>query len=205
MPNNDQHPGEPTMRLWTIQCPGAWELAQCHGVPRGDGRRIAFVDFRPAYRWLMEQMRCRVPGYRGRYPIWAWPKKPDLRRSGYYDRGTPAVRIEFVAPSRMVLLSEHQAWHVILRQGDLPLTWEESDVRERRGQEATGERFPRFEHLPAALQAEVRATWERVFDFDALVASELWCEGDPDRLDLQAVVEQVPLEWVVRVTPFVAR
>ena len=45
-----------TVRIWSLQEVGAWNLAQNRGELRADGRR-AFAEFRPAYKWLIEQMK----------------------------------------------------------------------------------------------------------------------------------------------------
>ena len=66
------------IRLWTIQTPLAWSLLQQHNSLSGDGRR-ADPFFRPAYRWLMEQMSLRTKGYTGRFPIWFRAEKPDFQ------------------------------------------------------------------------------------------------------------------------------
>ena len=194
------------MRLWTIHCADAWAAAQRRGVLRADGRRITLRDLRPAYRWLMDQMRCRLSGYAGRYPVWAWSApKPDLRWRAHLPPGTPGVRVEFVAPADAVLLSDFDAWHIVLARDYLALTEEEDEAWEGRARAATGMDFPRFEALPSDLQAEVRASWERIFDLDALNAAPLWHADRNDTQFVQAVLEEVRLDQVVRVTPFVAR
>src|ERR687892_146079 len=106
--------GTEAIQLWTIQHRDAWLLAEHRGVLRADGRRV-WSSFRPAYRWMREQMRLRIAGTEGRYPIWAWAHHaPDLRRGGHLEPGTPGVRVEFRAPASAVLLSDFDAWHHVL-------------------------------------------------------------------------------------------
>ena len=55
-------------------------------------------------------------------PIWVWDqregkrKRRDLRYSGYADRGTKMVQIEFEIPLKNVLLSDFDAWHLVLNK-----------------------------------------------------------------------------------------
>jgi hypothetical protein len=56
-----------TVRVWTIQRAECWKRFERQGVLRADGRRVC-EHFRPAYRWLMEQMARRVVGYTGASP-----------------------------------------------------------------------------------------------------------------------------------------
>jgi len=79
-----------TIRVWTIQRPGWYALLQQRGVLGGDGRR-PWRELRPAYRWLMGQMRRRIPGYRGGWPVWFWCTWPDLGRTAHLPKGERGV------------------------------------------------------------------------------------------------------------------
>ncbi len=213
------------LKLWTIQAPEAWELAQQRGVLRADGRRVD-PWFRYPYRWLREQMRQRVPGATGCYPVWAWhTPKPDLRSSQYRQRGFRCVRIEFEAPPESVLLSDLEAWHAVLNGWYLPIS--EGDRCEFYLRAARwGMPWPRVQDCleivygtnpgdaldpvrmelgltRAAIWHEIRSSWERVFDLEALANSDYWYDiGDPQ---IQETIEQVTLDQVVTVDHFVAR
>jgi hypothetical protein len=167
------------------------------GEIRGDGRR-ACHHFLPAYRWMMEQMRRRVPAYGGGFPIWFWySPKPDLRESGCLDRGDRGLRIELELPRENVLLSDFQTWHCVLNRWHLSRSWRESREWDRK---VKG--YDQFRsELPASLEAELQATWERVFDLDLVRRTKLW--GPVDRI--QGVVDRVLLSQVRGVREFVAR
>lgn len=177
------------MRLWTLQLWGAWEVFQQQGVLRADGRR-AWRSLRPHYRWMMDQMAKRIPGYTGRFPIWAWyDPKPDLRATHYFSGGQRAVRIEFVVPDERVLLSDFGAWHIPLNWGyfDDARTEEELDGRSDWWEERSG--GARWEALSPELRAEMQQSWERVFDLDWLRKfPEMYGNGD---FGIQAVLEEV--------------
>jgi hypothetical protein len=185
------------MRLWTIQRHEAWEVLRDSGVLRADGRRI-WREFRPAYRWLICQMHLRLGSPAVRPPIWAWRRpKPDLRHGGHLPPGSRGVRIEFVIPVARVLLFSFDAWHAVLNGWYLSLTEAEEGRWEERIRKWSADR----NRLPSDLQAEMEASWERVFDLPALDKSG-WV--GPVRC-IQAVLEEIRLEEVREVTPFIAR
>jgi hypothetical protein len=179
--NSDAMTGAATawVCLWTVQHRGAWERAQRRGSLRGDGRFVP-RGWRPAYRWMRRQMTLRGCAPRARrysalddlalFPVWAWYRpRPHVRRAGHLPADTPGVRVEFVAPAHRVLLSDFAAWHCILNDGYL--AWDEAedaDFRSRHG----GRTRPR-ERTPGC-QAEVEASWERIFDLAALSAAPRW-------------------------------
>ncbi len=177
------------IRLWTIQTPLAWSLLQQNNSLSGDGRR-ADHWFRPAYRWLMEQMSLRTEGYTGRFPIWFWTKKPDFRKyrfRNYCKQGKPIVLLECLIPVERVLLSDYESWHSVLNNWHLALTEDESDEFDNRLD--TGQ----ITHEQAT--REKRASWERVFEFDLLRAHPDW-HGEPT---LQATVETLRKQDVVKI------
>jgi hypothetical protein len=190
------HPGQ-KVTLWTVQTSEAWEALQKQRVLRADGRRVT-PEFRPAYRWLMAQMKERLPSCSGRYPVWAWyHPKPDLRYAGFLPRGTPGVRIEFVASVDRILLSDFDAWHAVLNSSYLALDETEDEAFDR----FLTERGTFHEQLPPNLQDKVRGSWHRIFDLEAM-----WASGYASLARyIQAVIEEVRLEEVNRVTPFTAR
>ena len=181
--------------LWTIQAPEAWERCRRTGRLVPDGRR-GWRHFRPAYRWLREQARSRLPGYAGGPLLWAWLRKPDLRRR-QFSPGRPGVRFEFAVPRERVLCSDFSAWHCVLNLDYLALSEAEDDAWDRR----LAERGLDWRHLPPAERRELEKSWERIFDLEALDASD-WT-GPVTHV--QAVLELIRLEEVVRVDPFVSR
>ena len=186
-----------TLRVWTIQGPGWWNVLQQRGVIRGDGRRVCHHS-RPAYNWLMGQMHRRIPGYSGAFPIWFWySPKPDLRHSAHLARGEKGLRIELELPREVVLLSDFETWHCVLNRWHLSLSWRESREWDRKTKE-----FDQFgATLPAALEAELQATWERIFDMDRVRGTKLWGPVD----SIQGVCDRVLLSEVRHVCEFVAR
>lgn len=142
------------------------------------------------------QMALRLPVYRGGYPIWAWLQpRPDLRRVAHLPRGQPGVRIEFEAPRESFLPSCFDAWHCILNDGPITLNEAEHDSFLHEGCQAG-------EHT-VTCRAAMETTWLRVFAINRPAAADPeWWGGTSA---IQAVIPEVALSAVVRVTPFIAR
>lgn len=169
------------MKLWTIQRLPAWQQLQQTGRLQGDLNRICDPDFLPAYLWMMEQMKLRLPSYQGGCPIWAWSQpKPDLRQSGHFPRGTAGVRLELRIEPERVLLSDIGTWNHVLNHS--PVTFFESEPWD----------------LP---ESELQESWNRIFDLTS-ARDENWA-GKPDYI--QAVFEELLISDVVRETHFIAR
>lgn len=185
------------IRAWTIQRPSWWRTLQRRGEVRADGRRVC-RNFAPSYRWMMEQMHLRIPEYRGGFPIWFWfSPKPDLRDSGILPRGVQAHRIELELPRARILLSDFGSWHCVLNRWHLPISWRESRDWDRK----TKGYEPFVTALPDQFEAELRATWTRVFDLHTLNRCKLWRPVTR----IQGVVDRVLLSEVRSVQAFVAR
>lgn len=188
------------MRVWTIQPLEAWERLQASRALYADGRRI-WPEFRCAFQWMREQILQRIPGYAGRYPWWAWAHpRPDLRRAGYLPRSTRGVRLELELPGREVLLSSFDAWHIVLNQGYLALDEAEFDDFYRRFEAEVAE--PHIWPPPEPWHTAIVASWERIFDLEALAANSNW-NGPVSHV--QAAFERLRLQDVRHVTCFVAR
>ena len=111
------------MVLWTIQPREVYTCIQNTGryicVP---GKTPNIPDFRYAYGWLNKKMKARVgvPPDGISYPVWAWHtydgkrKKPDLRHSGYEEKGKECVCLEIEVPDKDVVLSDFDGWHFVL-------------------------------------------------------------------------------------------
>ncbi len=197
VPSLNQKSTENSLRLWTIQHVPAWDEFLRKGILRGDGRRV-YRQFRFAYHWILKQMKLRVPGYSGRYPIWAWLiPKPDLCRTACLAPGEKGVRIEVIVPQERVLLSDFYAWHVVLNQGYLALSDKEDQEWELKTDRLGWNEKQRSGHL----RRELEKSWERIFDVEALRASGWSGTGSC----IQATVEEIYLDEVVNVKEFTAR
>ena len=149
--------------LWTIQPLSVWIELNNKGHYICDEK---YIDpyFKKAYNWLVSQMEYRI-GERPKgvtYPIWAWHtmnwkhKKPDLRESGYGEKGTKCVCMEIEVPDNEVLLSDFDAWHSVLNDG----YFENS-----KSEEEWGILHNEFDKLSIEEQKRVKLkSWNKIFD-----------------------------------------
>lgn len=180
------------MTLWTIQHEDAFAELKRTGVLRADGAHLMFGgEYRRAYDWMAMQLRRRIgpPPEGARYPLWAWyqwegaRKRRDLRCSGYAPRGTPMVQLTFEIGEAEVLLSDFDAWHLVLA-GDY-LADSELDWENFRGGEA-----------------ETAASWERIFDLDRHTPG--W-DTPPQERSIQAVFWELRWSQIRKTEHFIAK
>ena len=140
-------------------------------------------------------MKKRLSRYKGAFPLWCWLyPQPDVFEHGHLAEGAQGVLAEMlVSPSR-VLLSDFDAWYHVLNLSFLPLSWEEDKQWDMRFQTCD------YQTLPQIFQDEIHTSWERIFDFETLDASELW---KPVRY-VQAVIEYITTDDVYSIRPFTA-
>lgn len=172
------------MILWTIQTKQAWKVAQQRGYLVGD---VAYVweDFLSPYLWMMDQMKKRINFYTGEYPVWLWVKRPDLRCSGHLERGTQGILLEVELNPEKILLSDFDAWHIVLHDAFLALDEEEDRLYEQSLVSMTKEQ-----------------SWERIFDYQSLKQHEYWNTREPH---LQAVTGKIELAQIKSSKEFLAR
>ena len=112
------------MILWTSQEEAVYNELLKTGVYRCDLNLSPMKDCRKQYDWLVRQMKQRIgpPPEQVTYPVWALyqqdgkHRKPDLRRERW-EFGCDGERfacIEIESPDRDVLLSDFDAWCIIL-------------------------------------------------------------------------------------------
>lgn len=114
------------MILWTIQPISVLKELYDKGIFICNPNLSHYIrdeqNFKESYDWLIDKMETHI-GKRPKnviYPIWAWHtrnykrSKPDLRESGYAERGEECVLIEFKKPPNQVMLSDFDSWHFVL-------------------------------------------------------------------------------------------
>ena len=112
------------MILWTSQEEAVYNELLKTGVYRCDLNLSSMKDCREKYDWLVRQMKQRIgpPPEQVTYPVWALyqqdgkHRKPDLRRERW-EFGCDGERfacIEIEIPDRDVLLSDFDAWCMLL-------------------------------------------------------------------------------------------
>jgi hypothetical protein len=131
-------------------------------------------------------------------PVGFWySPKPDLRQCGHVARGVHAVRIDLELPRERALLLDFETWHCVLNGWHLSRSWRESREWDRKTKGFDPLRAP----LQPVLEQELRATWERIFDFDLLRRAKMW--GPIAKI--QGVTEYFRWEDVRSIREFVGR
>jgi hypothetical protein len=150
------------MRLYTRQSALAWELLQKRGVLRCDGRRVD-PFFRPAYRWMREEMLARLgpPPAPVLYPIWAWYRYDDKRRCNPASAADNPVLLQIEIPDDQVLLSNFDSWHCVLNGFYFART-EREERRFERSYEAAG-LTPQNVQTDPDFGRAIRESWRLIF------------------------------------------
>lgn len=169
---------------WSIQKKKAWEHMQKTGFIESSPEFIDHEWMGDAYQWMMEQMKKRLPHYRGEVPIWLWPNRPDMRHSAHDAKGTEIVRLTIRLPEEKVLLSDFDGWHSVINNSFLSDTEFEFDYWKEIG-----------------LSKE--ESWERIFDLTR-ERDEEW-RGKAEDMVLQGTTGRVPIDAVVKVENFIAK
>lgn len=127
--------------------------------------------FERPYQWMLEQYQKRINPAANSL-VWLWPERPDLRYSGYMERGTRCYLVQVKLDPSDVLLSDFHIWHIPLNEMNAPLDPEEYASEEER-----------------------QLSWERIFD-PLLSRDHDFYEPDEIPL-LQGVVHTIPISAVV--------
>lgn len=158
---------ETRVRIWSIQSIEVCNKIQEGGYYRCDITKsnIADIDdYKIAYGWMAEMMLNKItkPNNQIDYPIWGWykydgrNKQPDLRQSGYGEKGKLYGCIELEIADANMLLSGFDEWHFILSDS----YFYESDNEEGIDKEDVW-----FSGLSERRQQQVKEkSWERIFD-----------------------------------------
>ena len=179
------------LTVWSIQPLGAYEDLLRAGTLAADPSRGSGPDFEEPYAWMRQQTAKRVPGYGGGPLWWAYAKKPDLRSYRWRLIPDEWVRLELNLPREDVLLSDEEAWYTVLNRWYCSYNEAEEDVWEAKLKALGANK----DSLPAELEAEMEASWERIFDPEAPIG---WYASG----EYQATFEFLHLSAVRRVTHF---
>ena len=197
---------EAEMKLWSIQSDRVWK-ALCK---KGRYRTYrSYIDpwwwkhFEFSYTWMREQMQKRIgpPPVKNLLPVWAWAHwrgnkgctkdKPDLRALRFSVEKGQYHRIELEVAASRVLLSDFEAWHMVLNHSYVSLSEKEYDEFY-----AKVKKHP----WPKHLERKMHKSWERIFNMEA--GDPEW-NGKPEEKSVQACLWEIRLDDVKKTTPFV--
>ncbi|HPY83634.1 MAG TPA: DUF3841 domain-containing protein [Ruminococcus flavefaciens] len=202
------------MVLWTIQTEEAYQQLIQTGRLYGDIQHID-EDFIFAYDWLANEMIKRIgnPPTDVKYPVWAWyqcqgkRKKPDLRHSGYSEKGTPLVLLTVDIDEKDVLLSDFDDWHCVLNYFYLALNEKEDDLFHSRyaeeGYKITDlNNFALTSPCLEECRKQIEQSWQLIFDLNR---NEPDWDTPLDKKSIQATFWELKKENVLKVQHFLAK
>jgi len=187
------------MRIWTIQTKAAWDALNTDGVLRARAEHQS-TDWPDAYGWMRDQMIARIgpPSATDAAPLWGWQRwrnkarpRPDLRAiRHYWHPPGPYVLIECELPSHTVVLSDFDAWHIVLNNSYVSVSEEDDESYEA---QARSYYEKPDEQALAALRDRFYRSWERIIDMHEL--PEPYWHGDEKR-SVQACFWQIERDQV---------
>jgi hypothetical protein len=154
----------PTIELWTRMNRKFYEQLLRNGVIRGSEDHV-WAEFVEPYKWMIEQMKQRIPGFAGGYPIWAWTRRKDAEWSGRPRKAHDRVLVRWRAPRDQVLLSDFFTWHAVLGGRLLARNEAEYDAWHEELEQRGLDRFGRhLDDYPPDIRERLEASWQLVFD-----------------------------------------
>lgn len=204
---------EKKLTLWTIQSSKFYDQMQKTGVIHTDIELSnLYDDFSYEYNWMADQMKQRIGKPNNEdtiLPIWAWyqwdgkRKRRDIRTSGLGKKGTKMVQIEFEISPNQVLLSDFDAWNVVLNNGYLGDTDEDDTNFYNKYQGINIWNGSLFTDARAnEMLMKMKKSWEKIFDLDKCIEMGFATNNSQS---IQATVWEVKSEWIHKVDFFTAR
>lgn len=205
------------MRLWTIQEENAYKKFKDKGILCGDEKFI-YDDMLFHYNWMTKQMKKRIgvpSSEKIKYPIWAWyqwrgpnHKRPDLRFSGHFEKGTKGVLLELEVEPENVLLSNFDDFNIVLNYGYMAENEKEYD---NFYDELVSYGYCHHDLQSCDKQSDLLdqfklrlyESWEKVFDLECNL-DEKW-HGKKRERSIQATMWEINWEQVVSVKHFIAK
>ena len=98
--------------FYTIQPRYVWRYWQRQGYLQAKDTDDEY--FIGSYTWMKEQMKQRVPSYKGEPLIWFWDEVPAGYRTWSNDKRKKYVLLTIELDERDVLASDYNGWHWVL-------------------------------------------------------------------------------------------
>lgn len=187
-------PADALVRIHTLQSDAGISAARQRGFFCGDRDAVETDWFLPAYEWMRDRMSERIPDFSGDLPVWAWARRPVIRRRRDPSLRETRTRITALVPRHRILVSCFHDWHECLN--GMPITYSEEEWNAYEKAFPIGDRCE--EH-----RLFVQETWNRVFDLhlprDAAVME--W-RGSNIRVTPQLCVDRLHLDEVIAMRPY---
>jgi len=162
--------------LYTVQHIDAYYVLRKNGILTGNPKRSFLPE---SYEWMRKQMNLRIAEPSDTYPIWLWTHKPNRNQPALLRKGVRGVILTVDVPEKQVLLSDFDAWHVVLNNQVLELY--------------DGE------------EIDKETSWERIFNLDLILHHPYYHNGDEGSQWVQAVTPYIKYSQIQRVERFIAK
>lgn len=159
-----------TIRLWTFQEPGLFDIVMKKGVGYCDKEGYMAKNWPLAYQWMHQEMKSRIgiPEVDGvESSLWAWryfngkkAAKPRRSIDNFDSDNESIVFMELLIPANRILCSDFMLWHHVLNDWDIA-------TKENEPKEDTWARIfdPNFNHPDYCTEP-----WE-----DRCIQANFWC------------------------------
>ncbi|MEH6945319.1 DUF3841 domain-containing protein, partial [Bacillus sp. JJ722] len=102
------------MIVYTVQHHEAYKEMRENGYYQGS-EKYADKFLKDNYKYMMEQMKERLPNYDGTtYPVWVWKRRVKRNEKSLLMKGTKGVILTLDIPDEDILWSDFEGWHFIL-------------------------------------------------------------------------------------------
>lgn len=180
--------GGENMKVYSVQRIEAYKQMCEVGYLEGN-KKFVWEPFSKPYKWMMSQMKSRIPNYNeDSYPIWVWKRRVNRNEKSLFKKGTRGVILTLVIPDEQILWSDFDSWHMILNNS--PVVDNESEWEE---------------YLKDKENYPVEETWMKIFDFDYLKNGDKEWHGEFNEDWIQGVTPRITMEQVKKVTRFIAK
>lgn len=157
------------IKLWTIQPLNVLDIVfekEYFITDENQIKLFEFQNFKIAYDFIVAKMKEKNIDnpYNATYPIWAWyrrenlNKKPDLRRSGYGEKGKIYACIELELNEDDVLLSDIDGYNYVLNNDYFPLAKSEEEYNIL---------YVKYKNLNEYEKEKIKiGSWNNIFDVE---------------------------------------
>lgn len=182
---------EDCMKVWTMQPKSVLDEIEITGTYRCD-RSLSFNLSKPdsldsKYQWLITRMEDRI-GKRPEgveYPIWAWHtwdgkrQCPNVESPAFLKRNEDKVLLTLEIPEKDVVLTDFEAWQIVLDGGYLTKEIDEEKLEELEAY---------IDSLDEdTLEKEIEKSWENVLEYPNFGANSF----------VQATFWEIKKEYVI--------
>lgn len=189
------------MKVYTIQHLKVWEELQKTGQYQTNPQYICEETFQEAYQWL-NRMAQKYQGWQVKRPIWVWTKRPDLRKSRFFQDPAqaavePHVLLTLNCPDQQLLLSEFGLWHCVLNYFPVAVNDQQAKSWDKLLEPYGG----MVHKAPLEIIEKMKASWEQILYLNP----QSFAHFDKEfcgELELQGIIPQINLHQVERVQPF---